>query len=272
MDTQIADLKFSHKQAGIWDAWLIREHTSPAELITMLKKQDRQYQGMDDFDCIEAIIAGALRQVQPRRDGHVFNKITLGLRGDTWGARLVNGHTSNESGILYYLSIGTNNTDPSESQTALLNEIFRDTPITKRNSGAQQSFHMFVDHAEGNPGVSTAIAASPASTKTVLEVDSATGFSVGDAIEVGTSPASGRSRITAITGDQLTLDPTQPLLYLPVEGNTVTLIIGESGSHGNEDASTTPDSGTLFSRGGLKLLKTIDYAALIRHTFLGVSG
>lgn len=273
MEILQTDIKSSYEQWGIWDAFTFKEAMPPCEQIAELRKQDRRYIDLPDFDCIEAILRGELRQVKPQLQRRIGNKIMLKLRGATWGARLVNEHTENETGILAYLSVGTDNRAPIETQTQLYREIFRKVPLTKRNTGSSQVFHLFMDFEEGNPDLATEISASPASSKTVLYVEDVTGFNIGDAIQVGTSPSPSQGRIESIDVEDsaLILEASEALTFTPVPGNSVELIIGESGSHGNADADGTENSGDLFSRGQLRLYKNIDLAAYVRHTFLGVS-
>lgn len=255
---------------GLWDATPYRAKAAPAELIAELKKSDRNYQGKHDLECIEAICRGELPKASVGPTTHIQNKIMKKLRVDTWGARLLNAHTADDSGILYYLSVGTNNTDPSETQTQLEREIFRATPLTKSaTTDGKQKFILFLDFPDANPGVSTTLTED--GTKTQIVVDSVTSFNVGDAVQVNTSPAVSKTRISSINGTTVNFDSNIPLSYLPLSGQAMHLILGETGAHGNEDASITENSGDLFARSKLPIYNDSDLAYFIKHTFAGIS-
>lgn len=260
----------SYIAQGLWEATPYRAKATPAELIAALKRQERRYRGASDMDCIEAICRGELPVARVGPTTAVKNKITLGLRAQTWGARLLNAHTSDDTGILYYLSVGTDNTAPTESQTQLVREIFRAAPLTKAaTSDNKQKFVLFLDFDDANPDVTTNLSSD--GTKTQITVDSVTGFAAGDAIRVSTSPSASISRILSISGSTLNLDPTLPLAYIPLSGQAVDLCIGETGAHGNEDATSSANTGKMFARSGLAFYNSSDLAYFIKHTFSGVS-
>lgn len=249
-----------------WTPVALRTKASPDELVGMLRRQSRRYRGADFFDCIEAIMAGALRHVDVQALNPIKNKINEQLLDDTWGARLVNAHTAANDGILRYMAVGTNNSDPSESLPNLPNEFFRDVPLTKKHAGSQQKFILHLDFDDANLEIDTTVKAGTWS-KTVFEVTDPTGFHVGAAVRVAGSLTS-FSRITAIAGDQITLDPAQPLSAVPVEDDAVNLCIGGTASYGGTDATTDLQSGHPYAISKLRIYKNADLAYFIKQTFL----
>jgi len=249
-----------------WTPVALRSKASPEELVKALRRQSRKYSGADFFDCIEAIMAGALRHVDVQTLDPIKNKINKQLLDDTWGARLVNGHTAAHDGILRYMAVGTNNTDPTEGQANLANEFFRAVPLTKKHTGSQQKFILHLDFADANLENDTTVKAGTWS-KTVFEVADPTGFHVGAAIRVSGTLTS-FSRISAIAGDQITLDPSQPLLEVPLSGHDVNLCIGGTASYGGTDATATLQSGHPYAVSKLRIYKNSDLAYFIKQTFL----
>lgn len=223
------------------------------------------------FDAYEAVLNGRLGRglIQP---GPVFwNKVTRGYLVDTEGARLCNAHTSNEDGIIYYLAVGTNNTDATETDSAMGRETFRKAPDTKKNTSSGSKLILKLDFTEANL---TAITAVQPGTHTLntFGVDSTTGFNVGDVIEVGTSPAKSYARISSITpGTPGSFTTDTNLLSIPTEDQTVTLWLGEFAAWGNGLASGTLGTGTLFSRSAnasTRIEKNEDLAWFIKFHFI----
>lgn len=252
--------------SGVYEPFWLKDKVSDDELLSMLRRQQRIYRQASNWECWDAILRGELQSVRLGRHRPFFNKVTRAYLDDTEGARMVNAHTSDKTGILYYLAVGTGNTEPADDDTQLLRETFRATPLEKANTSSGPKFILKLGFADGNITTATTIAAGSWST-TVFEVDSATGFAVGDAIQVGT-PTLSETRITAIDGNQITVNGLEPLSSIPLEGQAVRLMIGEAGAFGNETADTDPDTGDLFSRAQLRIIKSEDIAWFIRFNYL----
>jgi len=206
------------------------------------------------YDCWDAIFRGELGRELVKTGPHFWNSVTTAYLKDTEGARLCNAHTSNEDGILSYLAVGTNAVPSSSSDTTMGREIFRNTPLTRKNTTAGSKIVLKINFDEGNLTTATTVAAGTWNTLT-FDVEDTTGFNVGDAVLIGTSPAQSASRIASITPGTpgtLTMETTEPLLYVPTVGQSVNLQLGEFAGFGNGLATSTPGSGTLFSRSANK--------------------
>lgn len=251
-------------EAEAWEIWaqqmqqLAREYQHTGTWPDALEAQviaDRQTRldQVDEsalFDCWEGVFRGELGRGLIVPGPHCWNKITTAYLKDTEGARLCNAFTSNEDGIVRYLAVGTNAVPAASSDTALGREIFRNTPLTRKNTTSGSKIVLKLGFDEANLTTATTIAAGDWSVLAFGVADT-TGFNVGDAILIGTSPAQSTSRIATITPGtpgSFTLETTEPLLSIPTVGQAVTLQLGEFSAFGNGLATITPGSGTLFSR------------------------
>lgn len=267
MQTRETDVQEPSRQSGIYEPFLLLDQVSDEELLAMLRRQQRIYRDAPDWDCWQAILGGELQSVRLSAHKPAFNKVTLGYLRDTEGKRMVNGHAGSEDGILRYLAVGTGNTDAATNNTQLLRETFRAVPNTKANTDAGPQFVLRLNFTEANITTATTIAVGAWST-TVFEVASATGLAVGDAIRVGTTPAASETRITAIAGNQITVDANEPLASVPQSGQAVQLLLGEAGAFGNTDATASANTGRLYSRSRLRIPKNDQLCWFIRYTYL----
>lgn len=267
MNTQLIDVVEPRQVSGVYEPYALLDQVSPDELIAMLRRQQRIYRDASDWDCFQAVLAGEVQSVRLQKCQPRFNKVTQGYLSATEGARMTNSHTSNEDGILRYLAIGTGNTEATETDTQLLRETFRAAPYIKANTNIGPKFVLVLPFASPNITTATTIAAGSWTT-TQFNVASATGFAIGDAIRVATTPATSETRITNISGNTITVDSNEPLLSIPISGQAVNLLIGEVGAFGNQAASGSANTGTLYSRARLRLLKNSFVAYFIQFTYL----
>lgn len=264
---QMGQLSKELMYTGVWPDALEAQITAD--------RQHRLEQAEENarFDCWDAIFRGELGRDLIKAGPHFWNSVTTAYLKDTEGARLCNAHTSNEDGILKYLAVGTNAVPSASSDTALGRETFRNTPLTRKNTTAGSKIVLKIGFDEANLTTATAVDAGSWDVLT-FDVDSTTGFNVGDAVLIGTSPAQSTSRIAAITPGTpgtLTMETTEPLLYVPTVGQSVTLQLGEFGGFGNVLATATPGSGTLFSRSASKtarLAKDEDICWFIKYHYI----
>lgn len=266
----LTDVKECGKIAGLYEPFALRTKASNEELLQLLRREHASLRDAHPFDQWNAILQGRLGRDLIVPGPRVWNKVLTGYLKDTEGARLCNEHTSNEDGVLRYLAVGTGNVDPADDDAQLLREIYRAAPLSKKNTDSGSKFILQLDFGDANPGVATTVTAGSWSTLT-FEVASTTGFAVGDAISVGTTPATSYSRIAAITPGtpgSITVDSLEPLLSIPAPGQAVTLLIGSAGAFGNGLASGTINTGTMFSHSKLRIPKDSDLAWFIRFTFL----
>lgn len=267
--TVTREIELPAKKTGAtayWQPFALKTKASPQELVKMLRKQGRQYVNASFHDCIEAIIAGRLRHVEIFPQDAIQNKVNNELIRNTWGARLVNGHSAAHDGILRYMAVGTNNENPSSAQASLSNEFYRAEPLSKKNTGAQQKFILHLDFDEANLETDTTV--TSAASSTVFTVADATGFHVNAAIRVAGSLTS-FSRVSSVSGNTITLNPDEPLAFTPQNGDEVNLCIGGTASYGGTDATATLQSGHPYSISKLRIYKNSDLAYFIKKTFIG---
>lgn len=248
-----------------WQPFALRTKASPEELVKMLRKQGRKYLNADFHDCIEAIMRGALRHVDISPMDPLKNSINYELIRETWGSRLVDGHTAAHDGVLRYMAVGTNNADPSSGNANLANEFYRSPPLSKKNTGPQQKFILHLDFDQANLDNDTTV--TSAVSTTVFTVSSITGFHTNAAIRVAGDLTS-FSRILSISGNTITLDPDQPLSQVPSPGDVVNLCIGGTASYGGTDATATLQSGHPYAISKLRIYKNSDLAYFIKQTFI----
>jgi hypothetical protein len=267
VDVSLEAPQASGKVFGLWEpvAWGVQAHIF--ELADKLRRQQRIFREAPDWQVFDAILRGQLEGVPLLTGPMVWNKVTQKLLEDTFAARIVNANTSDEDLRARYLAVGTNYTQPAYAHTSLFRETLRKTPLTQAQDGKYAKLYLFLDLAEAN-GAQTTIASGTNNTTTIT-VASATGFNIGDAIRVGTSPQPSFSSIVAIDGTELSLDPAEPLLSTPTVSQAVLVCIGETGSFGNQNATGTAGSGDMFSRSRLRWPKTSSQAMMIRHSIFG---
>lgn len=158
---------------------------------------------------------------------------------------------------MLYMAIGTNAGTPvADNQTALVNELFRFTPTNKTSDNRRKYyFSKYLTSLEGNPGISTTVAAG-SWTPSSFDVVSATNINVGDQVEIYTA-ADGIYRETAIvskTGNTLGVDPAK-VPTNPTLGDTVIVIHGEIAIFAYP-ATSDPDSGKMIDRATISQKKT----------------
>lgn len=248
-------------QAEAWEIWVrqaeqltrIWQDTGcwPDQLeAQVLADRDRrlaQVESAAEFGLWERILRGDLGRRLITAGPQAWNTVTNAYLISTEGLRLCNQHTNNEDGILRYLAVGTNAVPSAGSDTALGRETYRAEPRQRRNTTSGSKIILEIPFTAANLTYAGTVAAGSWDALH-FDVDDATGLNVGDAILVGTSPAQSTTRIQAISGNSLTLAPAEPLLSVPVGGESVSLQLGEFGGFGNGLATSTANTGTLFSR------------------------
>ena len=265
MNISEKDSKGNH--FGIWRPVALRTKTTPDELLYTLRKKIHRFKDIHPLKCFEAIFNGTLPSVSLSPYSPVSNKIMDKLIKATYPARLVGAHSPEQDMLIRWLAIGTTYTAPAGTQEQLFNEVLRKTPLTQAQDGKYAKLIMFLDFAEGNQ-VEAQIAAGT-NNKGVITVDDATGINIGDAIRVSTAPQQSFSKVVGISGNELTMDPSEELLTDPVVGQSVLICIGEAGSFANTLATSDPNSGDMFSRVRLRYPKTSGQALFLLHTLFG---
>ena len=267
---QIAEPPNKSGVFGLYEPFFMGEHAAPEELNQALRKQSRVYKDATDMQVYEGIMRNELESVRVYQGAAAWNTITRKLLDETFAAMLVDGAPVANDQKVKYLSVGTNYADPNENHVGLQREIIRKTPLTKARDGKFAKLFLFLDVDEGN-GVLTQIAAGT-NTVTTITLSDASGFNIGDALRVSTSPQQSFSSVVSITGNEIGLDPLEPLSSLPVVGQNVLLCIGEAGSYGNQGALAALGTGDLFSRTNLRFPKTNASALFIKTTIFGEPG
>lgn len=265
-----------YESAGAYEVTAFRESATIPELVAEMRRQELALREAPEHEVLDALMSGRLRHVrqlgreisdQPRQ----FNKITdKFLEAGGIADRIIGNFTSDQDMVIRRLAVGTDYAATAYNAAGLVREIFRKAPLSMVRQGPNAKIYLELGLTEANPAVSAVIATGTNDTTTIT-VDDATGFTIGDAIRVSTSPAESFSRIIGIAGNVLSLDASDALQFTPAIGQAVDLCIGEVGAFGHQTANGTANSGSCFSRSRLRFYNDATAVYLVRFTYMGRS-
>lgn len=204
--------------------------------------------------CTDAIRSGHVVPVVDSQIGP--NLILRGFWEDLF-ARFAATPSSNQTLAIKYLALGLDYTASDFNQEDLYEEHYRDVPDETYDNGVSTyTTTLYLKKTEGNPTGNTTVSSS---TTTVITVASATGFIVGNRIQVETANNVYTCTITNIAGNDLTINNITGGGFLtpasafdvadtPQSGDTVISLISEGGCVISEAATASANTGKLLNR------------------------
>lgn len=217
------------------------------------------------IECRRALREGMVKGVRPIVSDVGHNLILRNFYEDLF-ARFVDGNGAgvNQTLQIKYLALGTSYAQSTFAQADLTNEFFRKAldPDDTYDDGLSTFYaSLYLKKSEANPNSTTATSG----TSTTITLTSPTGFVSGGRAQLVTANNTYNFTYTLsgsvltcsdITGGSLSGASAFDAADLPVNTNTVTVLISEGGCIIGDDATSTLNTGKPLNRKRLETLKT----------------